>query len=446
MAETNRARLKQWIESGEVRLHPLAFPQRELWEASPVPPADTSNNIRAFINVRGSLAPGACEAALQKVVDRQEVLRLSFLPGQERPLQVIRREGKAELQFRELSSSNNQPVEVEELVREISSKPFDLVKGPLYRTEVIRRAADDHVLVFAIHHAIADGWTLGVFVQDLFAAYVQGLMGVRSALPPVALSYSAWGEAERAFWKPAELDRRMSFWRQRLAGTSRLWSAPAGGDLERFVSRVPAEVGRTVRAIARRSGATLFTTLLTVFQITLSKWTGSEDILVGTPVANRSKQAVRETMGYFSGIVPLRGRIDGAKPFSECLREVHQATLDSFANAIPFAELVKALGGVESPGRNPVFEVRFALQNHPLPDVEVPGLSLQLRMRSTGTARFELGCEINEEGDALEVAWLFRRNRFSTDDIQNLSRLYLDGLTDICRSPEIRASNLLCAV
>jgi non-ribosomal peptide synthetase component F len=122
---------------------------------------------------------------------------------------------------------------------------------------------------------------------------------------------------------------------------------------------------------------------------------------------------------------------------------VHQATVDSFANAMPFAELVRELGDSPSPGHNPIFEVRFALQNHPIPDVAVPGLSLQFRMRSTGTARFDLGCEINEKGDALEVAWLFRRNLFPLDDIQNLGHIYQAVLACVCRSPESRTDVLM---
>jgi non-ribosomal peptide synthetase component F len=144
--------------------------------------------------------------------------------------------------------------------------------------------------------------------------------------------------------------------------------------------------------------------------------------------------------------VPLRGQIDRKRSFSDSLRTVHEATVESFANAMPFAELVQALGDSLSPGRNPVFEVRFALQNHPLPDVEVPGLSLQLKMRSTGTARFDLGCEINEQGDALEVAWLFRQNHFHPGEIQTLGRMYLATLTGVCHSPEILTSDLLTAL
>jgi len=190
--------------------------------------------------------------------------------------------------------------------------------------------------------------------------------------------------------------------------------------------------------LARRSGATLFSTLLAAFQVTLSRWTGAEDIVVGTPVANRTRQDVRETMGYFSGVVPLRGEVERGRPFSEHLRIVHQSTVDSFANAMPFAELVRAIGERPSPKDNPIFEVRFALQNHPVPDAEIRGVSFKLRMRSTGTPRFDLGCEITEQGDTLEVVWLFRESLFSQLEIEELGRLFGRVLENVCCSPEER--------
>ncbi|MCX6848566.1 MAG: condensation domain-containing protein [Verrucomicrobia bacterium] len=443
MSEDNRARLKQWLASGEIRLQPLSYPQRELWEAAPVPAADVSNNICALIQVRGLLTPEGSEAALKKVVDRQEVLRLSILPGKAQPMQMIRRTAVPALRFHELSPEQHEPEAIEELAREIASRPFDLVQGPLYRAEVFRRSADEHVLVLVIHHAIADGWTLGVFVQDLFASYMQGVRGNHAALPPVPQTYSQWGAAERAFWQPAVLAPRVEFWRTHLAGAPRLWNTAVSGEMKRCVTQVSGELGRAVRELARRNGATLFSTLLTAFQIALSKWTGQDDIVVGTPVANRSTQAARETMGYCSGIVPLRGQIDRTRSFAESLHAVHETTVESFANAIPFAELVRALGGTTPPRHNPIFEVRFALQNHPIPDVAVPGLSLQLRMRSTGTARFNLACEINEEGEAMEVAWLFHADQFSLADIEQVGRMYLDVLAGVCQSPEILTAALM---
>src|SRR3954468_5847257 len=226
MPEDKRERLKQWLERGEAQLHPLTFSQRELWEASPAPPADVSNHICCVIAIRGLITLEDVRASIQKVVDRQEGLRLSLLPGKSGAVQLVRARGEAVPDFRDVPRETTAQA-MEELALKTFHKPFDLVGGPLYRVEVIRRAPDDAVLVFAIHHAIADGWTLGVFVQDLCAAYLQQRKSASEALPPVPTSYSSWGAAERAFWQPAELENRSAFWKTRLTGVRRLWSVPA---------------------------------------------------------------------------------------------------------------------------------------------------------------------------------------------------------------------------
>jgi hypothetical protein len=444
MSGDKRARLKQWLESGEARLHPLTFPQRELWETSAVPATDSAHHVACLIYVRGLITPQDCRAAVEHVVERQEVLRVSFLPGKEAPLQMVRKSAEVNLHFRELPAPESSAEAVEEIAREIFRQSFDLMQGPLYRVEMLRRAADDHVLVLSIHHAIADGWSLGVFVRDLCGAYVQGMMGLREPLPAVPLSYTAWGASERAFWTQGELSARADYWKQALAGTRRLWEGTGAPDpLARWVSRIPAEAGAAARELARRSGATLFSTLLAVFHVALWKWAGAEDILVGAPVASRTKQTVRETMGYCSGIVPIRAQVDPARTFSNALRAVHQASVDSFANAMPFVELARALGDAPAAGHNPVFEIRFALQNHPIPDVTVPALSAKLRMRSSGTPRFALACEVIEDGDALDVIWIAQADLFSPEAVRELDRLLQTALSAACRSPGSRTDALV---
>jgi hypothetical protein len=440
------------MESGQIGVHPLTFPQRELWETSPVAVTDPANHICGFVEIKGKLTFEEAEMAIQRVADRQEAMRISFLPGKETVLQIVRASHRTSLGYRELSCVEARTEALEELMRETCRSPFDLVQGPLYRVAMLRRAANDHILVFSIHHAIADGWSLGVFVRDLCTAYVMGLSGIRktvavrvmglsNALPPVPQTYSEWAAAERAFWQPEELEPRAAFWKSKLAGYRRIWSAiegldTASGPHQRMISHFPAQLANAVRELARRSEATLFSTLLAVFHVALSRWTGAQDILVGTPVANRTKQVVNETMGYFAGIVPLRSQVDPTRSFSAALRALHQANVDCFANAMPFAELARALGDAGAPGHNPIFEVRFALQNHPIPDVELPGLSAKLRMRSTGTARFHLACEITEETEQFEVVWLFRPKLFPEAEVEKLGRIFQSLLASACRSPE----------
>jgi hypothetical protein len=441
MPDIAHTRLKNWLESGAARLHPLTFPQRELWEASAVPPADASNHICTFMEVHGEITNEDCLAAMQRVVNRHEVLRLSILPGKDGPLQLIRATGAPSMEFHDLSTAEQRPEALKERMRAVFEKPFDLLQGPLYRVEVLRRAPDDIVLVLAIHHAISDGWSLGVFVEDLCAAYLQSFLG--GPLPAVPLSYPAWGAMERGGWQPTKLEECARFWKRRLNGAARLWSGVSGSrTLVREVSSITPEITRGVRDLARRADATLFSTLLTGFQIALAQWTGKSDIIVGTPVANRTKQSVRETMGYCAGVVPLRGQVESARTLEDSVRVTHEATVDSFAHTMPFVELVRALGDKPAPDHNPIFDVRFALQNHPIPDAVAPGFAVQLHMRSTGTARFDLGCELTEDGDEFEIVWLYRPGRFSKSDIAELERLFLAVLAGACRSPKSRVAAL----
>jgi len=459
MAEAdNRTRLRQWLESGAARLEPLSLPQRELWETSAAPVGDWSNHIGAFIEIKGNLTPEESEAAIQRLMERQEVLRTSFLPGKDRPLQLIRTTATAPQSYRELSPAEAKPEALEELMAGVYRKPFDLLQGPLFRVEMLRRKPGDHILVFCIHHAIADGWSLGVFVQDISTAYVMGLKGLRKAvatgvlgltdkLDPVPQTYSEWAAAERAFWTPAELDRRAAFWKSQLAGSRQIWSERKdivrnNGPLLREVTSVSAGLTRSVKDLAQRMGATLFSTLLAAFQITLWKWTGQDDLTVGAPVANRNKTAVRQTLGYFSGVVPLRGRVDPSQKFSSHVRTVHDSAVDCFAQAMPFAELVRALGRPAGSEPHPVFDVRFALQNHPVPDVDLPRISTRLRMRSSGTARFDLGCEITEAGSELEIFWLFRQEIFDRKTIRELDSMFRAVIGTVCQDPESRPTDL----
>ena len=429
-----RALFKQWLSSGAASLHPLTFPQRELWEASPIPVADVSHHICCLIVLRGLVSRGAWDMASQMVMARHEVLRLSILPGREQPVQLVRQVFPPNTSFRELSASECSDEAIDAIATEEFNKPFDLLQGPLYRLQLMRRSSDEYLAALTIHHAIADGWSLGVFVKELCADYAQSVLGAGAPLPPPALSYTAWGAAERAAWTPAKLEHCATFWRAKLEGRPRLWDTPSG-QVERWITQIPLETADAARELARVSGATLFSTLLAVFQIALARWTGQPDTVVGSPVANRASQAAREIIGYCANTVPLRTRVDPDRVFADALRETHDTTVECFANAMPFAELVRAVG-------DPAYEVRFAMQNHPMPDVVLHGFSAKLKMRSSGTARFQIGCEIFVVPGGLEVLWMFRSALIPKSEVETLECLFTTLLEAACRSPQSRIASL----
>lgn len=199
---------------------------------------------------------------------------------------------------------------------------------------------------------------------------------------------------------------------------------------------------KAVKEMAQKHGATLYSSLLSVFQVTLWKWLGKDDLVVGSPVANRNKSASHQTMGYFAGVVPIRGQVDPGRAFSDHLKAVQARAVDCFANAMPFAEIAKVVGERAAGVVHPLFDVRFALQNHPVPDVVLPRISTKLRMRSTGTARFDLGCEITETGSELEVVWLYRHDIFNEVEIRALDGMFREVTTQLSSQSGSRPTDL----
>jgi hypothetical protein len=448
MEKDGKSRLQELVASGQVRLVPMTFPQRELWETSPVPPEDPSNHIRSFIDLRGPLTFDLCLEAMRLVVARQEVMRTSFLPGRDRPVQMIRAQAAPVIACRELDDPTASEDEIIASMEDGFLEPFDFRRGPLYRLQMVKRGPDHHALGLTIHHAIADGWSVTSFVEDLYIACISiwrssgrdmsRLQGLRDSLPPLEMSYSAWGAAERARWQPPALAEGAAYWRTRLAGSRPLFDAPPGPvePLAKRVTHLPAEIAEPVRALARRTEVTLFSVLLAAFRLALLRWRGADDVVLGTPTAGRSRTALKETMGYFSGVVPLRGRVDPSLPFIETARAVHEESVEDLARAMPFAELAAAVGSGVPPRRHPVFDVRFAVQNHPFPGIEIPGMSSSLRNLSSGTSRFDLACELTEDGKRIELIWMNRPSIVSEENLNDLDRTFRGVLDQVVRNPD----------
>ncbi len=402
---------------------PLSLPQRELWENSPLAPGDPANHICATVGIRGSIAFDLCAEALRMVVERQEVLRTSILSGGGTAAQFVQNKAETILSRRDAGT------EEEAGMAAFFSKPFDMVRGPLYRVELIRLAADHYILALAFHHAIADGWSLGIFVGDFTAAYIVALkqsgraflpvQGLKESLTVPDLSYSRWSASENARWQPKEVAREAGYWRSRLAGarlmfqTSRAEAQP----LQHRATSLPPPLLDAARLLAKQAEVTVFSVLLTAFQVAIFRWRGVLDVVLGVPHANRSNPQARDTMGYFAGVVPLRVSLVPEHCFEATLKANHSAQIEDFSRAMPFAELARALGPAEGRLRHQIFDVRFALQNHPVPSFELPRISTRLKTISTGTARFDLACELTEERGALDVVWLYRQPAVSGDAI-----------------------------
>ena len=338
----------------------------------------------------GRLDPAVLVAALGEVVRRHEPLRTTYPEVEGRPVLRIASELDLALPLVDLSALPGRRREAEwRLVADAEARcPFDLAHGPLIRTVLVRLSSgasgSEHLLLLGLHHIAADGWSMGVLVREAAALYAAFSAGLPSPLPPLALRYSEYALWQRERLAGGELAADLAYWRQALA------SAPSGLDLPadrlrpaitsgRGGSRplaLPADLAADLHGLARKLGATLFMTVLAGYGALLARLTGQEDLVVGSPIANRNRLESEPLIGLLINTLALRLDLSGDPPFTGLLERSREAALGAYAHQdLPFEKLVEELAPVRDTGRTPFFQVMLVLQNAPLPALGLPGCS-----------------------------------------------------------------------
>ncbi|MDG4752603.1 non-ribosomal peptide synthetase [Micromonospora sp. WMMD718] len=381
---------------------PPATAQRRLWLLEQLAPGNRAYLLPAALLVRGRLDVAAFRRACDEVMRRHEVLRAVFPEIDGRPWLVVRPEMPAELVVHDRTEGAEA-----ELTERFFDRPIVLAEGPLLRWEVLRRTDDEAVVLLAMHHIVSDQWSLGVLLGEVLALYAAYAAGAPSPLPALEIQYpdvARWQQDEPT--DPAGLD----YWVGQLRG------APAELNLSLARPRppaktyrggalhltVPAEVVRDLRALGRAEGATLFMALAGAFQVLLGRLGGTEDVIVGTPVANRRLPELEPLIGLFVNTLVLRTDLSGDPTFRELLRRVRQVCLNAYEHQdVAFERLVEALRPERSLARTPLFQVGFALQNVPFPGWSGGGLRAESLPVHAGAAKFDLELLLTEDGDTV---------------------------------------------
>jgi amino acid adenylation domain-containing protein len=353
---------------------PLSFAQERLWFIDRLEPGSTTYNIPISWPLEGALDAAVLERALGEVVRRHEALRTTFREVDGSPVQVIAPFGGFTLPVEDLSGLGkaDREVEVERRTSEEATRSFDLAAGPLFRAVLLRLAEKSHVLLLSMHHIVSDGWSMGVFYREFLALYDAYLEGRESPLPELGVQYADYALWQREHLRGDRLERQLSYWRERLAGAPELAELPTDhprpavqtfrGASERI--ELPGEMLQRLRALGRSEGATLFMVVLSAFQVLLSKYSGSEDIVVGTPIAGRTRNEVAGLIGFFVNTLVLRTDLGGDPSFREVLRQVQEVTLGAYEHQeLPFAKLVAELQPERSLSHSPLFQVEFTLDD-----------------------------------------------------------------------------------
>ncbi|MBN8472056.1 amino acid adenylation domain-containing protein [Corallococcus exiguus] len=432
---------------------PLSFAQQRLWFLDRLEPGSPFYNMPAALWLEGTLDVGALEHALTELVRRHEVLRTTFQTEASDPVQVIHPPAPFHLPWVDLSAlpEDTREAEARRLAHEEARRPFDLERGPLLRALLPRVSESRHLLLLNLHHIASDGWSMGVLVRELAALYAAFQQGTPSPLPEMPVQYADYAVWQRGWLRDEALEAQLSWWREHLTGAAPMLELPTDfprpavvslrGAIHRRV--LPRELAEALQALCRREGTTLFMALLAGFQVVLSRYSGQEDFVVGTDIANRNRAETEGLIGFFINQLALRARVGGNPSFRELLGRVREATLGAYAHQdLPFEELVKALNPKRDQAGAPLFQVKLVLQNQPATELTLPGLTLRGESMDSGTSRLDLTLSISETARGLECGCEYRTDLFEAATIDRLLRHLGTLLQAAAASPESPLSTL----
>ena len=388
----------------------------------------------------------AFEQALNDVVRRHEVLRTTLVTDGGIPRQVIAASLEVRLTVHDLRglAPGQADLQAEKRIREEAARPFDLARGPLIRSAVLRLSEREQIATITMHHAIADGWSMGILIRELSALYKSRLLGEPSSLQELPIQYADFAVWQRSWLADKVLEAQLDYWTKQLRGMPELElpgdrprppaTSQRGG--ERWTT-VPKTTFEAVRSLGRKEGATLYMTLLAAFQVLLHRYTGQDDFAVGTPIAGRTRPELEGLIGLFVNTLVMRGDLSGDPGFRELLRRVRRTAIEAYSHQdLPFEHIVTALRSDRVANRSPLVQVMFALQNAPSWTLQAPELLFTHLDVSNGTSKFDLTLFATEVPEGLRLVMEYSTDLFDAATVDRMLGHYVVLLEEIIAHPD----------
>ncbi|HEX8151177.1 MAG TPA: condensation domain-containing protein, partial [Pyrinomonadaceae bacterium] len=437
---------------------PLSFAQQRLWFMENLETGTAAYNVPSAFRLSGGLDLSVLERTLNEVIRRHEVLRTSFATSADgQPVQVIHAPRPVSLPLLDLSglSPEMREAEVRLLASDEAQEPFDLTQAPLLRARLLKLSAEEHVALFTMHHIVCDGWSMGVLVREVAALYEAYSKGEPSPLGELPMQYADYAAWQRSWLTGEVLERQLDYW------TGQLTGGEAGGELP--VLELPADRPRPaaqsykgavhgfelsdeltagLKRLSRSEGVTLYMLMLAAFQTLLHRYSGQEQVLVGTPSAGRSREELEGLIGFFVNTLVMRGDLSGGPSFKELLGRVREAALGAYAHQdVPFELLVDKLQPERDLSHTPLFRVWFFLQETPAA-LELPGLRLSPLNAERGRVQFDLTLSLVKAGDQLRGALEYNTDLFDEATVVRMGEHFKSILAAVVADPGRRVSGL----
>lgn len=430
---------------------PLSFTQQRWWFLNQWAPG-TADHLSLVLRLKGDLNQNALQQALTKLTERHEILRTHYTLVDGNPVQVISPSASAHLSIVDLKhvADVNREVESERRIREQFREPFDLSHDPILRTTLLEFSSQDHILILVSHHIASDGWARGVLLRELEGLYTAFVSGEKPLLPELPIQYADYAVWQRERMVAGELDDQLLFWKQQLAGAPSILELPTDrprpsvqdlreGVCIRILSR---ELLDRLHKLTQQHGASLFMTLLAAYQVLLHRYSGQEDLVIGSPVAGRNHPSVEGLIGCFINMVVFRNQVTGEQTFRDLLMRVRDTALAAQDNQdVPFERLVEELEHGRDLSRAPIFQVVFALENL-LTTPNFPKLKVDLQEEETRTAFHDLSLFVAERPDGLRVRFEYRTDLFDASTIEGMAGHFENLLAAIVTNPDVKVAML----
>ena len=432
---------------------PLSFAQERLWFINQLQPGGTGYNIPVTLCIVGGLRVEVLERTINEIMRRHETLRTIFQMTEAGPVQVIQEYEWQALPMVDLVGlpERKQERTARELMVEERERPFDLSRGPLVWVRLFRLGPTDHVVSLTLHHIISDGWSMGVFNRELGVLYEAFANSQPSPLPELPIQYADFAVWQREWLQGEVLEKQLSYWKEQLAGLSPLQlptdhPRPAiqtfNGATQEL--RVSSETTKGLRGLCREGDVTLFMTFLAGFEVLLSRYSGQEDIVVGSPIANRNREEIEGLIGFFVNMLVMRVNLGGDPTVLELLERVKEVSLGAYGHQdLPFEKLVEELQPERDMSRNPLVQVVFVLQNAPGERVEMKGLALRFVSWVEIKPRFDLEVYLWETELEIMGTIFYNTDLFESRTIGRMAGYFEWVLEGIASNPAQRVSELV---